>query len=224
MSAAEQLADNEREAVRAFLEASLATHKAEQDADLDEMARSGQPFRTRADEAPAQTEIPAHVPPPYSQIEFSTKSGALPPKEAPEPSEAPSAKAARARQMLADGFQINAEMTEAIRADDQFAEARADAVVAEHRAIREAINATAPALVEATNQAVDDAEAYLASRASLAAIRERYESIKARARATNFPAADVPVIDRISVIGASGSDAGYRVRKVIQALGQLCGW
>jgi len=222
MSAAEQLSTNEVTAARESLEASLAAHKAEQDADLDEMARSGQPFRTRADEAPAQTEIPAHVPPPYSQIEFSTKSGALPPKEAPEPSEAPSAKAARARLLLKSGVMINDELTEAIRVDDQFAEKRADEAIAYERSLREAFRTAAPALIEATAAAVSGAEAYVEGRAAYQAAREQYETLIRHARRVGLT--DVPVIPSISSLGAQNTEEGYRVRKIVQALAGIGGW
>jgi len=224
MSAIEQLADNERDAIRESLEASALAHKAEQERRLAEMDAAGQAVHTSSDDQdrPAITEIKHSVP--RSQPEFTTRAGALPAPEAPTPAETPSAKAARGRTMLAEGYAISAEMQECIRLDDQFAEKHADDAVARNREIAEAFNQVVPVLAERTNAAVDAADAYLAARAALAEARESYEGILRAARAAGFPAADVPVIPRVSIIGTQNSDAGYSVRKVIQALGQLGGW
>lgn len=224
MSAIQELADNEIEAARESLLASAMEHKQAQEETLAAMDAAGQPVRTSSDDQdrPVVAEIKHSIP--RSVPEFATKAGALPAPEQPAATESPSAKAARGRTMLAEGYAISPEMQECIRLDDQFAEKRADDAVARAREIAEAFNQVAPVLVERTNAAVDAADAYLAARAALADAREGYDGILRAARAEGFPAADVPVIPRVSIIGAQNTEAGYRVRKIISALGQLGGW
>ena len=105
-----------------------------------------------------------------------TRAGALPSKAHPSTGETPSDKAARARKMLADGFQISAEMQECIRVDDQFEEQRADEREARGRAFKARYEASLDGYEEAQAELIQTAVRLVAEFEAMRARRNAIES------------------------------------------------